>query len=57
MGYTVMGRGSCPDCGRGTVQLLLDTDRDGNDDQAGVGWFHVVGPNSVREGCPSCPNP
>jgi hypothetical protein len=52
MGYTVLGHGTCADCSGSTVQLAVDTDVDGNDDYAGVGWFHVVGRGEVAELCP-----
>jgi hypothetical protein len=35
-----------------TAQIYLDTDVDGNDDYAGVGWFHITGQNEVHEQCP-----
>lgn len=52
MGYTVLGYGQCADCGGKTVQILLGTDVNGDDDCAGVGWFHICGPGEVSEACP-----
>jgi len=52
MGYTIVDRSTCPDCHGPIVQLLLDTDIDGNDDYAGVGWFHVISHREVHALCP-----
>lgn len=51
MGYKKVGEGTCPDCHQRIVQLMLDTDVEGDDDWAGVGWFHVINEHVVREGC------
>lgn len=53
MGYTVLGHGICPDCSGKMVQFALGTDVNGEDDYAGVGWFHVIGPGEVQELCPA----
>lgn len=51
MGYTVSGRGFCRNCDCPIVQMILDADIHGDDDYAGVGWFHIQGPGAVRESC------
>jgi hypothetical protein len=52
MGYTVLERGICADCGIQTLRILLDEDIDGDDSYAGIGWFHITGDNEVSELCP-----